>query len=125
MEKLVAPKFEFRVKTFSYNSRTSPFIAFDEPYTFLPDLSNIHHASFIPLILDIEGLLNGDIEKPIEFGGERTFCTAFKDKTLCEDSHEDTYIYVDTKLMLDLIKGFYEFKKPSFGGYANDKKDAE
>lgn len=122
METIVYPTFEYRKKTFSYNSRVSSFIAVDEPYAWLSDLHNIHHSSFEPLIADLEELVAGKRQEPIDFGGERAFCTAYPDKTLCMDSHDDIHIYVDNQWVLDLIKGYYEFKKPYWGGYLGEKK---
>jgi hypothetical protein len=121
MENILFPSYQMRVHTFKENGRQSPFVAFHPPVEWLADLSNIHHSYFETLIAELEAVLAGNLEKTNSFGGDRVFCEAYQDKTLCEDSHEDAYIYVDTAWMLKVIKEFYEFKKPYFSGYLAQK----
>jgi hypothetical protein len=121
MKELLYPVYELKVKTFKKNNDQYRFIAFAAPYEWLSDISHIHHSYFDTLIAELEAVLAGTLEKSGSFGGDHTFCVADKEKTLCEDSQEDTYIYVDTSWMLKVIKEFYEFKKPYFSGYLAQK----
>ncbi len=120
MDAIVQPTYTLTVVENKKWNRTFPRITVEAPYEFLSDLSNIPHSYFETLILELEDVLAGKITETGFFGGERASCKAFKDKTLCDDEHTDSFIYVDTRWMLDLIRKWYEFKKPYFGGYVEE-----
>jgi hypothetical protein len=116
---IVQPTYSFQVHRLRA-SHPYPFVSVEAPYEFLSDLSNIPHSYFETLILELEEVLQGKITETGFFGGDRASCKAYKDKTLCDDEHTDSFIYVDTQWMLDLIRKWYEFKMPYFGGYVEE-----
>ena len=111
MEKLAIPTFEFRSHEFKNDGRKVPLISVSEPFSYLSDLTHISIDNNLVLIRELDTVLEGKSTEMVDFGGERTICTTVGEKTYCLDMHTNTHCWVETKWMLEMLKGFYEFRQ--------------
>ena len=111
MEQLDRPEYHFRIHSHKGSGAKIPVLDVSEPFSYLCDLDYIRNSEFQAILDSLTAVLEGRSTEIFDFGGECTICTTEGEKTYCVDIFSDGHCIVETKWMLEMLKGFQEFRQ--------------